>query len=107
MKPVFRTAARSNTWRRRSTRQTGTLLVRGIMRNPDRTLLPGMFVKIRLPMGKVVRSALLVPDRALQEDQGGRYLLVLDQDNVIRQRYVQLGELIGASARHRQRAEPG
>jgi RND family efflux transporter MFP subunit len=76
--------------------QTGTLLVRGIMRNPNRTLLPGMFVKIRLPMGKVVRSALLVPDRALQEDQGGRYLLVLDQDNVIRQRYVQLGELIGA-----------
>jgi RND family efflux transporter MFP subunit len=76
--------------------QTGTLLVRGIMRNPNRTLLPGMFVKIRLPMGKVVRSALLVPDRALQEDQGGRYLLILDQDNVIRQRYVQLGELIGA-----------
>ncbi len=76
--------------------QTGTLLVRGIMRNPNRTLLPGMFVKIRLPMGKVVRSALLVPDRALQEDQGGRYLLVLDQDNVIRQRYVQLGELIGS-----------
>jgi RND family efflux transporter MFP subunit len=75
---------------------TGTLLVRGVMRNPNRTLLPGMFVKIRLPMGKVVRSALLVPDRALQEDQGGRYLLVLDQDNVIRQRYVQLGELIGA-----------
>jgi RND family efflux transporter MFP subunit len=76
--------------------QTGTLLVRGIMRNPNRTLLPGMFVKIRLPMGKVVRSALMVPDRALQEDQGGRYLLVLDQDNVIRQRYVQLGELIGS-----------
>ena len=47
-------------------------------------------------MGKVVRSALLVPDRALQEDQGGRYLLVVDQDNVVEQRYVQLGELIGA-----------
>jgi RND family efflux transporter MFP subunit len=75
---------------------TGTLLVRGIMRNPDRTLLPGMFVKIRMPMGKVVRSALMVPDRALQEDQGGRYLLVLDQDDVIRQRYVQLGELVGS-----------
>lgn len=74
---------------------TGTLLVRGIMRNPNRTLLPGAFVKIRLPMGKVVQSALLVPDRALQEDQGGRYLLVLNQDNVVQQRYVQLGELIG------------
>ena len=69
--------------------------MRGIMRNPNRTLLPGAFVKIRLPMGKVVQSALLVPDRALQEDQGGRYLLVLNQDNVVQQRYVQLGELIG------------
>jgi multidrug efflux pump subunit AcrA (membrane-fusion protein) len=58
-------------------------------------LLPGVFVKIRLPMGKVVQSALLVPDRALQEDQGGRYLLVLSPDNVVQQRYVQLGELIG------------
>ncbi len=75
---------------------TGTLLVRGIMRNPDRTLLPGVFVKIRLPMGKTVQSALLVPDRALQEDQGGRYLLVVDQDDVIRQRYVQTGELVGS-----------
>ena len=69
--------------------------MRGILRNPDRTLLPGMFVNIRLPMGKTVQSALLVPDRALQEDQGGRYLLVLDQNNVVQQRYVQLGELVG------------
>jgi RND family efflux transporter MFP subunit len=74
---------------------TGTLLVRGILRNPDRTLLPGMFVNIRMPMGRTLRSALLVPDRALQEDQGGRYLLVLDQGDIIRQRYVQLGELSG------------
>ncbi len=103
MKPAFLIAARSNMSAPQIDPATGTLLVRGIMRNPNRTLLPGMFVKIRLPMGKVVRSALLVPDRALQEDQGGRYLLVLDQDNVIRQRYVQLGELIGASARHRER----
>lgn len=75
---------------------TGTLLVRGILQNPDRALLPGIFVKVRLPMGKVLQSALLVPDRALQADQGGRYLLVLDQDDVVRQRYVQLGELVGS-----------
>ncbi len=74
---------------------TGTLLVRGILRNPDRTLLPGMFVNIRLPMGKSMQGALLVPDRALQADQGGRYLLVLDQNDVVQQRYVQLGELLG------------
>jgi hypothetical protein len=38
----------------------------------------------------------MVPDRALQEDQGGRYLLVVGQDDVVRQQYVQLGELIGS-----------
>jgi RND family efflux transporter MFP subunit len=73
---------------------TGTLLVRGILPNPNRTLLPGAFVKIRLPMGKVVQSALLVPSGALQEDQGGRYLQVLNEDNVVQQRYVQLGEVV-------------
>jgi RND family efflux transporter MFP subunit len=75
---------------------TGTLLVRGIMQNPTHTLVPGIFVKVRLPMGKVLQSALMVPDRALQEDQGGRYLLVVGQDDVVRQQYVQLGELIGS-----------
>jgi multidrug efflux pump subunit AcrA (membrane-fusion protein) len=47
-------------------------------------------------MGKVDRNALLVPDRALQEDQGGRYLLVLNKDDVVEQRYVQLGQLDGS-----------
>jgi RND family efflux transporter MFP subunit len=75
---------------------TGTLLVRGILANPDRTLLPGFFVRMRLPMGRVDKNALLVPDRALQEDQGGRYLLVLNKDDVVEQRYMQLGQLIGA-----------
>ena len=75
---------------------TGTLLVRGILANPDRTLLPGFFVNIRLPMGKVDRNALLVPDSALQADQGGRYLLVVGKDDVVQQRYVQLGQLDGS-----------
>ncbi|MGH7045533.1 MAG: efflux RND transporter periplasmic adaptor subunit [Stellaceae bacterium] len=76
--------------------QTGTLLVRGILANPDRALLPGFFVRMRLPMGPVNRNALLVPDRALQTDQGGRYLLVLSDQDVVEQRYVQTGQLIGA-----------
>jgi RND family efflux transporter MFP subunit len=75
---------------------TGTLLVRGVLPNPDRAILPGFFVRMRLPMGKVDRNALLVPDRALQTDQGGTYLLVLDNNDVVRQRYVQLGSLMGA-----------
>ena len=76
--------------------QTGTLFLRGIMRNPDRTLLPGLFVRIRLPMGKSAANALLIPNNALQEDQGGRYVLVLDKNNVTQQRYVQIGQQVGA-----------
>jgi RND family efflux transporter MFP subunit len=74
---------------------TGTLLVRGILRNPDRLLLPGFFVRMRLPMGQVDRNAFLVPQRALQTDQGGTYLLVVGDNNVVQQRYVHLGPLAG------------
>jgi len=75
---------------------TGTLFVRGILRNPDRALLPGVFVRMRLPMEKGTQSALMVPNNALQEDQGGRYLLVLGKDNVTQQRYVQIGQQVGS-----------
>jgi RND family efflux transporter MFP subunit len=76
--------------------QTGTLFVRGILRNPNRTLVPGIFVKMRLPMEKGSANALLVPNNALQEDQGGRYVLVLDKNNVTQQRYVQIGQQLGS-----------
>jgi len=71
----------------------GTMLVRGVLANPHRDLLPGFFVRIRLPMEGGAHNALLVPDRALQTDQGGRYLLVVNSDNVVEKHYVQLGEI--------------
>ena len=74
---------------------TGTLFLRGLLTNADRALLPGAFVNIRLPMGRVQADALLVPQRALQEDQGGRFLLVLDRNDTVQKRYVQLGALVG------------
>jgi RND family efflux transporter MFP subunit len=74
---------------------TGTLYLRGTVRNPDRHLLPGAFVRLRLPMEKTAQNALLVPNNALQEDQGGRYVLVLDKNNVTQQRYVQIGQQVG------------
>jgi len=37
-----------------------------------------------------------VPDRSLQEDQGGRYVLLVNKDDVVVQRYVQLGQLDGS-----------
>ena len=56
----------------------------------------GFFVRVRLPTGKVDRSALLVPGRALQTDQGGTYLLLVQNNDVVSQRYVQLGPVMGA-----------
>jgi RND family efflux transporter MFP subunit len=72
---------------------TGTLAVRGILPNPDRVLLPGSFVRIRVPFDE--KSALLVPDTALGSDQAGRYVLVVNADNVVEQRKVQAGQLDG------------
>jgi RND family efflux transporter MFP subunit len=73
---------------------TGTLAVRGVLPNPDRTLLPGMFVRVRVPFDEQ-NSALLVPDTALGSDQAGRYVLVVNADNVVEQRKVQTGPLEG------------
>ncbi|WP_198964005.1 efflux RND transporter periplasmic adaptor subunit [Bradyrhizobium sp. Y36] len=69
---------------------TGTLAVRGLVPNDKRVLLPGYFVRVRVPFDQE-KSALLVPDTALGSDQGGRYLLVVNGDNVVEQRKVQIG----------------
>jgi RND family efflux transporter MFP subunit len=71
---------------------TGTLAVRGIIPNPNRVLLPGYFVRIRVPVDEE-KSALLVPDTALGSDQSGRYLLLVNADNLVEQRKVQVGAL--------------
>ncbi|MBR0846107.1 efflux RND transporter periplasmic adaptor subunit [Bradyrhizobium diazoefficiens] len=69
---------------------TGTLAVRGLVPNDKRVLLPGYFVRVRVPFTQE-KDALLVPDTALGSDQGGRYLLVVGNDNVVEQRKVQVG----------------
>jgi RND family efflux transporter MFP subunit len=71
---------------------TGTLAVRGLIPNPERVLLPGFFVRVRVPV-ETQQNALLVPDTALGSDQSGRYLLVVNNDNVVEQRQVTTGPL--------------
>jgi RND family efflux transporter MFP subunit len=73
---------------------TGTLAVRGLLANPERTLLPGFFVRVRVPFDEQ-KDALLVPDVALGSDQAGRYVLVVNGENVVEQRKVQTGPLEG------------
>jgi RND family efflux transporter MFP subunit len=73
---------------------TGTLAVRGVVPNDKRVLLPGYFVRVRVPVDQQ-KDALLVPDTALGSDQGGRYVLVVNGDNTVEQRKVQTGPLDG------------
>jgi RND family efflux transporter MFP subunit len=72
---------------------TGTLAVRGILKNADRVLLPGYFVRVRI--AEEQQNNLLVPDAALGSDQGGRYVLVVNKDNVVEQRAVTIGPKVG------------
>jgi multidrug efflux system membrane fusion protein len=76
---------------------TGTISVRGVFPNPRRKngvrlLKPGMFVRIRLPIGQP-HDALLVIDRALGSDQGIKFVYVLDKDNKVQYRRVSTGAL--------------
>jgi RND family efflux transporter MFP subunit len=73
---------------------TGTLPVRGVLPNADRALLPGFFVRVRVPVDQV-QNALFVPDVALGADQAGRYVLVVNGDNIVEQRKVRVGPLDG------------
>jgi RND family efflux transporter MFP subunit len=76
------------------TAATGTLMVRGILPNKDRALLPGYFVRVRVPRAEQP-DMLLVPDRVIGSDQSGRYVLVANKDDIVEQHKVELGQLVG------------
>jgi membrane fusion protein, multidrug efflux system len=69
---------------------TGTLLVRGTFRNPDGFLVPGNFVRVRLPSSPKY-NALLVAERAIGSDQDEKFVYVVDAGNVARLRHITIG----------------
>ena len=76
---------------------TGTITIRGVFENPGneigkRLLQPGMFVRVRLPLGKP-HPALLVNEKAIVTDQGNKCLLIVDSKNIVEYRRVTLGSL--------------
>lgn len=73
---------------------SGTLMVRGLFDNAKHELLPGLFVRIRVPIGHT-DNALLVPDDAIGVNQQGSYVLVLGKDDVIEQRQVKTAQRDG------------
>ncbi len=68
---------------------TGTFLVRGRFDNPDELISPGAFVRISIPMQK--QLALLISETAIGRDQGGAYLLVVNDKDTVEMNRVTLG----------------
>lgn len=73
--------------------ETGTVQIRGVFPNPDVKILPGMFVRVRVPIGET-EDALLVTDRALGSDQSGKFLLTVNKEDVVAQVPVETGALV-------------
>jgi membrane fusion protein (multidrug efflux system) len=74
---------------------TGSMSLRATFPNADRTLLPGMFVKLRLMQGEL-EKAFLVPQKSIQRDPKGAFVLVVGADGKVQSKHVELGELRGS-----------
>lgn len=73
---------------------TGTLQVRAVFDNQNLALLPGLFVRVRVPT-RVIQNALLVDDTAIGSGQQGSYVLVVGKDDTVDQKIVTTGQLEG------------
>jgi RND family efflux transporter MFP subunit len=71
---------------------TGTWRLRARFDNADDTLTPGLFVRVRLPLGPPSQG-LLIAEKALSTDQGQKFVYVLRGDNTVEARRVKVGRL--------------
>jgi multidrug efflux system membrane fusion protein len=74
--------------------RTGTIRLRGVFANTERSLVPGMFARMRVPASAPER-ALLVPEVAVLSDQGYKFVYVLNAQNKVEQRIIQTGRAQG------------
>jgi RND family efflux transporter MFP subunit len=75
-------------------RSSGTIRGRALFGNADGLFTPGMFARIRVP-GSPPYPAMLITDDAIGSEQARKYVLVVDGEGVVRQKYVTLGQLDG------------
>lgn len=71
---------------------TGSMLVEAIFPNPEGRILPGLFVRIQFIRSEQRR--ILVPDVAVQNDQNGKFVMVVDEKNMAERRDVRVGQLV-------------
>ena len=73
---------------------TGTFSVRAEMPNPERTLLPGEFTRVKVLID-VRTDAIEIPAKAIEIEKGGAYVYVVRPDSVVERRYVETGPEVG------------
>jgi RND family efflux transporter MFP subunit len=73
---------------------TGTLRVRASLDNPDGLLSPGLFVRLKYPIGKAEQS-LVIPEESLASDQGSPFVFVINEKDTTEARKVELGPKVG------------
>ena len=71
---------------------TGTIALRAVFENKDKALFPGLFVRVRIPLGQP-HQMLVVPNSAIGNDQQGDYVYVVDANDVVARRSVVKGPL--------------
>ncbi len=75
-------------------RASGTIRGRAMLNNPEGVFTPGMFGRVRVP-GSPPFEALLLPDAAIGSEQVRKFVLVVDNENAARMKYVTLGQTVG------------
>ncbi len=72
---------------------TSTITVRATFDNPDGLLLPGQFVTVAV-RAAAPEQALVIPQIAVQRDQSGEFVLVVDEENRVQETRVTLGDRV-------------
>jgi RND family efflux transporter MFP subunit len=75
-------------------RATGTIRGRAQFSNSDSLFTPGMFARVQIA-ATAPYEALLVPDEAVGTEQARKFVLVVDSENIARQKFVTLGDVLG------------
>lgn len=76
--------------------KTGTVLVRAEFANPDKLLLPGQFVTVVIERTEA-KDAVVIPQAAVLTDQGGQYVLLVNAENKVEVRRLEMGQRFGAN----------
>ena len=79
--------------------KTGTLMLRAVFDNDNSDLKSGMYCTVSLPYGEN-ENAILIPDASTGTDQLGRYVYVVDNNNKVSYRHIEVGEIINDSLIH-------